>query len=85
MLEGATIVGATDFLASDPDTPTFVAEKESEEGLTGSDLALVRFKNRLRFGAEGATIGAGNDEYATTTNHAPRRWNDGHGWYGKRL
>ena len=33
--------GATDFLASDPDTPTFVAEKESEEGLTGSDLALV--------------------------------------------
>ena len=51
--------GATDFLASDPDTPTFVAEKESEEGLTGSDLAMVRFKNRLRFGAEGMAIGGG--------------------------
>ena len=51
--------GATDFLASDPDTPTFVAEKESEEGLTGSDLAMARFKNRLRFGAEGMAIGGG--------------------------
>ena len=50
---------ATDFLASTPDTPTLVVEKESEEGLSGRDLALTRFKNRLRFGAEGALIGGG--------------------------
>jgi len=50
---------ATDFLASTPDTPTFVVEKESEEGLSGRDLALTRFRNRLRFGAEGALIGGG--------------------------
>jgi hypothetical protein len=27
--------------------------------LSGRDLALARLRNRIRFGAEGATIGAG--------------------------
>ena len=34
-------------------------EKESEEGKSGRDLALTRFKNRIRFGAEGAALGFG--------------------------
>ena len=50
---------AVDFIASDPETPTMVLEKESEEGKSGTELALTRFKNRLRFGAEGAALGAG--------------------------
>ena len=59
----ATAFGATDFITSgarqqeggDP----LVLEKESEEGLEGRDLALARFRNKLRFGAEGTIIGAG--------------------------
>ena len=50
---------AVDFLASDPETPTLYMEKESEEGKSGTDLAVTRFKNRLRFGAEGFSIGGG--------------------------
>jgi hypothetical protein len=50
---------AVDFLASPPDMPNLVLEKESEEGKSGRDLALTRFKNRIRFGAEGAALGFG--------------------------
>ena len=50
---------AVDFLASTPETPTLFIEKESEEGKSGRDLAVTRFKNRLRFGTEGALIGGG--------------------------
>jgi len=50
---------AVDFIASDPETPTLYLEKESEEGKSGKDLAVTRFKNRLRFGAEGFSIGGG--------------------------
>ena len=50
---------ATDFIASKPETPTLFIEQESEEGKSGRDLAVTRFKNRLRFGAEGALIGGG--------------------------
>ena len=32
-------------------------EKENEEGLSGRDLALARFRNRIRFGAEGTIVG----------------------------
>ena len=55
----AGVFGATDFLASDPETPTLALEKESEEDKSGTDLALTRFRNRLRFGAEGTLLGAG--------------------------
>ena len=34
-------------------------DKVSEEGKTGKDLAAARFKNKLRFGLEGGTIGVG--------------------------
>jgi len=50
---------ATDFVASKPGTPTLFMEQESEEGKSGSDLAVTRFKNRLRFAQEGALIGGG--------------------------
>ena len=50
---------ATDFVASKPGTPTLFLEKESEEGKSGRDLAVTRFKNRLRFAQEGALIGGG--------------------------
>jgi len=49
--------GVMDFLGSEPDRGNIILKKEDTEGLTGSDLATARFKNRLRFAAEGATIG----------------------------
>ena len=51
--------GATDFLVARPEVETLFLDKESEEGLEGRDLALTRFRNRLRFGAEGTLIGGG--------------------------
>jgi len=53
----ATVFGITDFLATEPDRGNLVMKKEDTEGLTGSDFAAARFRNRLRFAAEGATIG----------------------------
>jgi hypothetical protein len=57
----ATAFGATDFITSGArqragDEPLLM-DLESEEGLEGQDLALARFRNKLRFGAEGSTIG----------------------------
>ena len=59
----ATAFGATDFITSgarqrEGDEPLFM-DQESEEGLEGRDLALARFRNKLRFGAEGTIIGGG--------------------------
>ena len=47
------------FYSSKPDRENLVLEKENEEGLSGRDLALARFRNRIRFGAEGTIVGAG--------------------------
>ena len=55
----ATAFGATDFIVANPDRENLVLEKENEEGLSGRDLALARFRNRIRFGAEGTVVGAG--------------------------
>ena len=55
----AGVVGATDFLANEPDRQTIAIEQESLEGLSGRERAAANFRNRLRFGAEGALIGAG--------------------------
>ena len=51
--------GATDFIAASPEMDTLFIEKESEKGKSGRDLATTRFKNRLRFAAEGTLIGGG--------------------------
>ena len=55
----ATAFGITDFLATEPGRGNIVLKEQNTEGLSGTDLAAARFKNRLRFGAEGAAIGAG--------------------------
>jgi len=59
----ATAFGATDFITSGArqinEEGPLVLKKESEESLEGRDLALARFRNKLKFGAEGTIIGAG--------------------------
>jgi hypothetical protein len=55
--QGALALGAADLIASDPGRETLIFDKVNEEGKTGSDLAVARLTNKLRFGAEGALIG----------------------------
>jgi hypothetical protein len=57
--EGATIVGATDFLASNPGRESFFVNPEDTKGLTGRKKAGAEFRNRIKYGAEGALIGGG--------------------------
>ena len=57
--EGATIVGVTDFLASEPGRESLFFEPESTEGLTGRKKAAAEFRNRIKYGAEGALVGGG--------------------------
>ena len=59
MAEGATIIGATDFLASNPGRASFFVEPEDTKGLTGRKKAGAEFRNRIKYGAEGALIGGG--------------------------
>ena len=40
-----------------PDDPLLLTDKEETEGLSGRKLAAANFRNRLRFGADGAMIG----------------------------
>ncbi len=49
--------GIADIIASEPGRGNLVLQEEDTTGLSGSDLAAARFRNRIRFGAEGATIG----------------------------
>ena len=56
--------GVIDFLNSDPGSQTTIYEKitgkknlESEEGLSGRELAATRLRNKLRFGIEGVPLG----------------------------
>ena len=57
--EGATIVGVTDFLASEPGRESLFFEPESTDGLTGRKKAGAEFRNRAKYGFEGTTIGGG--------------------------
>jgi hypothetical protein len=59
ILEGAGIVGATDFLASNPGRESFFVEPEDTKGLTGRKKAGAEFRNRIKYGAEGVLIGGG--------------------------
>lgn len=56
--QGALALGAADLIASDPGRETLLFNKVSEEGKTGRELAVARLTNKLKFGAEGALIGA---------------------------
>ena len=55
----ASVFGITDFLGSEPGRGNIVLKEFDTENLSGTALAAAKFKNRLRFGAEGAAIGAG--------------------------
>ena len=59
MLEGMTVVGATDFLASEPGRESFYFRPESTKGLKGREKAAAEFRNKIKYGQEGAIIGAG--------------------------
>ena len=59
MLEGATIVGATDFLASEPGRQSFFFEPESTKNLRGKEKAAAEFRNKIKYGQEGVLIGGG--------------------------
>jgi hypothetical protein len=60
-VEGATALGATDFIASSPGRPMLNPwmQPESSEGLTGKKKAVVELKNKLKYGFEGTLIGGG--------------------------
>ena len=60
LAKSGTMGGAfaiTDFVASEPGRANLFLKEEDTENLSGTDLAAARFRNRLRFGAEGAAIG----------------------------
>ena len=59
MLEGLTVVGATDFLASEPGRESFYFQPESTKGLKGREKAAAEFRNKIKYGQEGVLIGAG--------------------------
>ena len=58
-IEGMTVVGATDFIASEPGRQSLFFEPEPTEGLTGRKKAAAEFRNKIKYGAEGVTIGGG--------------------------
>ena len=60
-VEGATVLGATDFIASSPGRPVLNpwVQPEPTEGLTGRKKAAAEFKNKVKYGFEGTLIGAG--------------------------
>ena len=58
-IEGATIVGATDFIASQPGRESLFFEPEDTKGLTGRKKAAAEFRNKIKYGAEGTLIGGG--------------------------
>ena len=57
--EGIGIVASTDFIASEPGRTSFFVEPEDTKGLTGRKKAGAEFRNRVKYGAEGALIGGG--------------------------
>jgi hypothetical protein len=60
-LEGATVVGATDFLASNDGRETFFkfTQPTDTKGLTGKKKAAAVLLNKIKYGAEGTAIGGG--------------------------
>ena len=59
MVEGATIVGATDFLASEPGRESLFFKPEDTKGLSGREKAGAEFRNRIKYGLEGTAVGGG--------------------------
>ena len=59
MVEGATIVGATDFIASNPGRESLFFKPEDTKGLSGRAKAGAEFRNRIKYGLEGTAVGGG--------------------------
>jgi len=59
VVRDASIVGATDFIASGParKLPPLFQKLEDTSGLTGRKKAGADFRNRLRYGSEGMIVG----------------------------
>ena len=55
MVEGAGIVGATDFLASEPGRESLFFKPEDTKGLSGREKAGAEFRNRIKYGLEGTS------------------------------
>ena len=55
-VEGLTIVGATDFLASEPGRTSAFVNPEDTKGLTGRKKAAAEFRNRIKYGGPGVVI-----------------------------
>ena len=71
---GALSLGATDFLISGGERkldPIFY-KRTKEEGKTGKELAAARLSNKIKFGKEGAIIGAGFPLIGTVAGGAVR-------------
>ena len=58
-IEGIAVVGATDFIASEPGRRSLFFEPESTKGLTGKERVAASFRNKIKYGYEGALIGGG--------------------------
>ena len=58
-IEGIAVVGATDFIASEPGRRSLFFEPESTKGLTGKERAAASFRNKIKYGYEGALVGGG--------------------------
>ncbi len=62
-VEGAALLGATDFIVSSPGRPVLNPmpgfQPESTEGLTGRKKAKAEFINKVKYGFEGTLIGGG--------------------------
>jgi hypothetical protein len=57
---GGALLGLTDAIGSGPEAPApFWSKLEDTENLSGREKAVTKFKNKLRYGQEGTTIGAG--------------------------
>jgi len=57
--EGLALVGVTDFLASEPGRDSLFVKPENTDGLTGRKKAAAEFRNKIKYGVEGAIVGGG--------------------------
>ena len=59
VVRDASIIGATDFIASNEGRriPSMFMEMESTEGLSGRKKAAAMFWNKVRYGTEGTVVG----------------------------
>ena len=55
----STVGGATDFLVNYEGRPTFFVHPDDTSQLKGRKKAVAEFKNRVKFGMEGAIVGGG--------------------------